>query len=57
MATPFETEKTFANMHLPEDMVQGLIQLGYNAPSSAQEILLPALLASSAKNMLGNKKE
>jgi ATP-dependent RNA helicase DDX19/DBP5 len=44
--SPLYSAKTFEELRLPEQLLQGLYDMGFSAPSKIQETALPLLLTT-----------
>ncbi|CAM9461828.1 unnamed protein product, partial [Heterosigma akashiwo] len=45
--------KTFSELNLPENLLQGIYGMGFDRPSQIQEVALPLILANPPKNLIG----
>uniref|UniRef100_A0A1B6CZZ3 RNA helicase n=2 Tax=Clastoptera arizonana TaxID=38151 RepID=A0A1B6CZZ3_9HEMI len=54
--SPLYSVKTFEALHLKAELLKGLYEMGYNAPSKIQETALPTLLADPPQNMIAQSQ-
>lgn len=54
--SPLFSAKTFEELRLPTDLLNGLYGMGFQAPSKIQETVLPLLLASPPTNMIAQSQ-
>jgi ATP-dependent RNA helicase DDX19/DBP5 len=54
--SPLYSVKSFEELHLPEELLKGLYDMGFQAPSKIQETALPILLANPPQNMIAQSQ-
>lgn len=54
--SPLYSAKTFEELRLPESLLKGLYEMGFQAPSKIQETALPILLANPPQNMVAQSQ-
>ncbi|XP_022104186.1 ATP-dependent RNA helicase DDX19B-like [Acanthaster planci] len=54
--SPLYSVKSFEELHLKPDLLKGVYEMGFNAPSKIQETALPLLLADPPKNMIAQSQ-
>lgn len=54
--SPLYSVKTFEELRLPEELLKGLYDLGYQKPSKIQETVLPLLMANPPKNLIAQSQ-
>ncbi|KAI9274550.1 P-loop containing nucleoside triphosphate hydrolase protein [Phascolomyces articulosus] len=54
--SPLSSAKSFEELGLQQDLLQGLYAMGFSKPSKIQERALPMLLSNPAKNMIGQSQ-
>ncbi|CAG9768946.1 unnamed protein product [Ceutorhynchus assimilis] len=50
--SPLYSVKTFEALNLKPNLLKGVYEMGFNAPSKIQELALPALLAEPSQNLI-----
>ncbi|RWS08589.1 DEAD-box helicase Dbp80-like isoform X1 [Dinothrombium tinctorium] len=54
--SPLYSVKTFEELRLPEELLKGLYEMGFQAPSKIQETALPVLLANPPSNLIAQSQ-
>ncbi|XP_041972881.1 DEAD-box helicase Dbp80 [Aricia agestis] len=54
--SPLYSVKTFEALHLKPNLLKGVYDMGFNAPSKIQETALPTLLADPPQNMIAQSQ-
>ncbi|XP_059178565.1 DEAD-box helicase Dbp80-like [Physella acuta] len=54
--SPLYSVKSFEALHLKPELLKGIYDMGFNAPSKIQETALPALLADPPANMIAQSQ-
>lgn len=54
--SPLHSVKTFEALHLKPNLLKGVYEMGFNAPSKIQETALPILLADPPQNMIAQSQ-
>ncbi|XP_071946119.1 ATP-dependent RNA helicase DDX19A-like [Antedon mediterranea] len=54
--SPLYSVKSFEELHLKPELLKGIYQMGFNAPSKIQETALPMLLADPPHNMIAQSQ-
>ncbi|KAK3907827.1 DEAD-box helicase Dbp80 [Frankliniella fusca] len=54
--SPLYSVKSFEALHLKPNLLKGVFQMGFNAPSKIQESALPLLLADPPQNMIAQSQ-
>lgn len=54
--SPLHSVKTFEALHLKPDLLKGVYDMGFYAPSKIQETALPTLLAEPPQNMIAQSQ-
>lgn len=54
--SPLFSVKTFEALHLKPELLKGVYEMGFNAPSKIQETALPTLLADPPQNMIAQSQ-
>ncbi|KAG8269066.1 DEAD-box helicase Dbp80-like isoform X1 [Homalodisca vitripennis] len=54
--SPLYSVKTFEALHLKPQLLKGVYEMGFNAPSKIQETALPTLLADPPQNMIAQSQ-
>lgn len=54
--SPLYSVKTFEALHLKRNLLKGVYEMGFNAPSKIQETALPTLLADPPQNMIAQSQ-
>ncbi|KAH9504391.1 ATP-dependent RNA helicase ddx19a [Bulinus truncatus] len=54
--SPLYSVKSFEALHLKPELLKGVYQMGFNAPSKIQETALPTLLAEPPTNMIAQSQ-
>ncbi|XP_001599155.1 DEAD-box helicase Dbp80 [Nasonia vitripennis] len=54
--SPLYSVKTFEALNLKPELLKGIYQMGFNAPSKIQETALPTLLANPPQNMIAQSQ-
>ncbi|KAI0215469.1 ATP-dependent RNA helicase DDX19A [Lamellibrachia satsuma] len=54
--SPLFSVKSFEALHLKPELLKGVYDMGFNAPSKIQETALPALLADPPQNMIAQSQ-
>ncbi|XP_022197640.1 DEAD-box helicase Dbp80 [Nilaparvata lugens] len=54
--SPLFSVKTFEALHLKPELLKGVYEMGFNAPSKIQETALPFLLANPPQNMIAQSQ-
>lgn len=55
-SSPLYSVKTFEALHLKPELLKGVYDMGFNAPSKIQETALPTLLADPPQNMIAQSQ-
>uniref|UniRef100_A0A1I8M6S4 ATP-dependent RNA helicase n=1 Tax=Musca domestica TaxID=7370 RepID=A0A1I8M6S4_MUSDO len=55
-SSPLYSVKTFEKLHLKPEILKGIYNMGFNAPSKIQENALPILLADPPQNMIAQSQ-
>lgn len=50
--SPLYSVKTFEELRLPEELLKGVYELGFQKPSKIQETVLPLLIANPPTNLI-----
>ena len=54
--SPLYSVKSFEELRLPEELLKGLYDMGFQAPSKIQETALPILLCNPPQNMIAQSQ-
>ncbi|XP_033107658.1 ATP-dependent RNA helicase DDX19A-like [Anneissia japonica] len=54
--SPLYSVKSFEELHLKPELLKGIYNMGFNAPSKIQETALPMLLADPPQNMIAQSQ-
>lgn len=54
--SPLHSVKSFEALHLKPNLLKGVYEMGFNAPSKIQETALPILLADPPQNMIAQSQ-
>lgn len=54
--SPLYSVKTFEALHLKPNLLKGVYEMGFNAPSKIQETALPTLLADPPQNLIAQSQ-
>ncbi|KAF5303090.1 hypothetical protein FQR65_LT08421 [Abscondita terminalis] len=54
--SPLYSVKTFEALHLKPNLLKGIYEMGFNAPSKIQETALPTLLANPPQNLIAQSQ-
>ncbi|CAG2172320.1 unnamed protein product, partial [Oppiella nova] len=54
--SPLYSAKTFEELRLPDELLKGLYEMGFSAPSKIQETALPLLLATPPINLIAQSQ-
>ncbi|XP_018319355.1 DEAD-box helicase Dbp80 [Agrilus planipennis] len=54
--SPLHSVKTFEALHLKPNLLKGVYEMGFNAPSKIQETALPTLLADPPQNLIAQSQ-
>jgi ATP-dependent RNA helicase DDX19/DBP5 len=54
--SPLYSAKTFEELRLPADLLKGLYDMGFSAPSKIQETVLPLLLSNPPNNLIAQSQ-
>ncbi|KAI1297225.1 ATP-dependent RNA helicase DDX19A [Halotydeus destructor] len=54
--SPLYSIKSFEELHLPDELLKGLYDMGFQAPSKIQETALPVLLANPPSNIIAQSQ-
>lgn len=54
--SPLYSVKSFEALHLKPELLKGVYEMGFNAPSKIQETALPVLLADPPQNMIAQSQ-
>uniref|UniRef100_A0A1B6MQS9 RNA helicase n=2 Tax=Graphocephala atropunctata TaxID=36148 RepID=A0A1B6MQS9_9HEMI len=54
--SPLYSVKSFEALHLKPELLKGVYEMGFNAPSKIQETALPTLLANPPQNMIAQSQ-
>lgn len=55
-SSPLYSVKNFEDLHLKNQLLQGVYGMGFNAPSKIQEMALPTFLADPPQNMIAQSQ-
>jgi len=54
--SPLYSAKTFEELKLPEELLKGLYEMGFQKPSKIQETVLPLLMANPPQNLVAQSQ-
>lgn len=54
--SPLYSIKTFEDLRLPEELLKGIYELGFQKPSKIQENVLPLLMANPPTNLIAQSQ-
>ncbi|XP_060106899.1 ATP-dependent RNA helicase DDX25 [Heteronotia binoei] len=54
--SPLFSVKTFEELHLKDELLQGIYSMGFNRPSKIQETALPMMLADPPQNLIAQSQ-
>ncbi|XP_077775646.1 ATP-dependent RNA helicase DDX25 [Podarcis muralis] len=55
-SSPLFSVKTFEELHLKDELLQGIYAMGFNRPSKIQETALPMMLADPPQNLIAQSQ-